>query len=439
MTTIGVAAVIVVLVVLLSVQTRSAFALLALFLPLVMWLRSDLFSFSSEAPVTHVGIAPSVPGLAAWGIVLLAGLVIVLVKRSLPPFTLVWAVPAGVLLLGYAAWWPQNELTTSGTLHWLLALLAWIVGSYCGRNIDINGLLGLRLAQLFAVIFGVELAVSLLQLVTGGGDLGRMTGMYGHPGFLGKAVVICLVVMLPLSVARRQVTRRWAIAAIAMSLAATGLTLSRTNIIAALLVVVVWSLFLPGTRALGAKLAMPLLAILMILPIAQLLLVRFEEDPEGGSRPELLAAGMRVLEQNFLTGVGANSFVDHASATESIVSSLGYPVHNTFILAAAELGVVGAIALALPLLAAFVTAFVRLRDKNPTRSAFARAVIIVTGGIIFIGSVSWGVLQTPNLGLIYFLFGFAFAQLTTVPPRDERDGAVVLRSQSRVWARADAR
>jgi len=209
-----------------------------------------------------------------------------------------------------------------------------------------------------------------------------------------------------------------------MSVAATGLTLSRTNILAALMIIIIWGLLLPGTRTLGARLAMPLIAAVVVLPMAGLLLDRFAEDPEGGARPRLMEAGLRVLEQNVLTGVGPNGFVDIASVTEPAVKQLGLPVHNTFILAAAEVGVIGALVLALPLLVALITAVVRFGDKDPTRAAFARSVLIVGAGIIFVGSTSWGMLQIPALDLTYFLFGFAFAQLTKPKPNELRDDAL---------------
>jgi len=421
----SVAAIIVCLVVLLSTQMRSAFAIFAVFLPLVMWLPRILFRFGPVELGEHLGIAPSVAGISGWSIVLIIGLIAVLVRQTLPPFTLAWVLPIGFLLFAYTFWWPHNDNVTSGVMHWILALCAWVVGHYCGRFIDITGVLGLRMAQLFAVIFAVELAVSLFQLATGGGNLGRMTGMYTHPGFLGKAVVVCMVVMLPLTLSRRTMTRRWAFAAVAMSVAATGLTLSRTNIIAALLIIVVWSLFLPGTRSLGSRLAMPLLAALVVLPMAGLVLDRFAEDPEGGSRPRLLEAGLRVLEKNLMMGLGPNGFVDGASPTEPVIKQLGFPVHNTFILGAAELGVFGALLVALPLLVVLITAFVRFGDKDPTKAAFARSVIIVGGALLFVGYTSWGVLQIPSLDLIFFLFGFAFAQLMKPKPNDLRNEAVL--------------
>jgi len=406
-----VAIALVALFIVLSVKTRPAFAITALFLPLVMWVPWNLFWFVEDPTYPYTGTAPAIPGLAAWGVILILGLLVAIVQQTMPRLALTWILPTSYLVAGYALWWPHTNIVASGTLHWLLAIAAWIVGHYCGSRIDLDGTWGLRLAQLFAGIFAIELLMSLFQLATGGGQLGRMTGMYGHPGFLGKVVVICLVALLPLTRSARKETRLWAFVGIATGVAATGLTLSRTNIAAAVLILVVWSLALPRVKSMWTRIGLPILAVLAVLPVWQLVMERFDEDPEGGSRPALLAAGLRVLEDNAAFGVGPNGYVDYAIATEQIVQQLEYPVHNSFILAASELGIVGGVLVALPLLTVLLVAISKLRDPVHMKTDVARAVLIVGGGVFFIGMTGWGLNQTPNLPLLYFLYGFAFAQL----------------------------
>jgi hypothetical protein len=84
-------------------------------------------------------------------------------------------------------------------------------------------------------------------------------------------------------------------------------------------------------------------------------------------------------------------------------------VHNTFLLTAAELGVLGAILFWLPVTGLLAMAWIS-RRRPGFAGPFALAVIASAPGLYLVNSSGWAVLSGPLLPLWFLVYGFAYSQ-----------------------------
>lgn len=370
------------------------------------WELEDNFGYSvgiaaGEGPslFTH-GIFP----LAAVLVLILAGKWRVLDSQSI--------VAILFIAFGVAFLWPATLPVLGGSVYLVTAVCAWVFGRYVAPQIQHTKQVARLVTASLAAAFVMQLAILIFQLVTGDVDgQGRPWGSLGHPAVLGKDAVILSLLLLPLTRSADKLVRGLAWVAVVAGTAATALTVSRANIAAIAVVLVAWVLFLPSSRAaIRTKIILPLVMCALLLPLVPTVLARFEDDPEGGDRPALLEAGLRMISDRFWTGTGPNNFVHTASATEAIVQETGYPVHNAILLLLAELGIVGCVIfvafLVVPVWKALRFAW-RNRGTNSFQADTARAVIAMTFGLVAIGFTGWGLLGSSHLFLLFFVLGFA--------------------------------
>jgi O-antigen ligase len=369
-----------------------------------------LFRFGGDATDQTVGIASAVPGVTTYGSVLLiAGLALLLQGKWRAEA--LWLLPLGVFVVfGMLALWPHTPAAVSGALHVVTVVCAWAVGAHLGRSMRPDGATAAVCARvMLAVTLFLAVAVAY-QLLTGTADGGRASGIFTHPSVVGKMAVILTGVLLPLSQSTVNSTRKQATLSIALCLAMTAPTLSRANIVALAIVMSVWAVLLPGARNLRRKVVLLVVFIAALVPVSARLFERFASDTAGGDRPELLAAGIRQIVDNPLAGTGPNQFVQVVRLQEWIVAVTGYPVHNSFLLVAAELGAVGALLLLVPLARLLLASFRRCREAGPGGD-FARGAIAMLLGVTFVGMTGWGLLQQPVTELLFLVAGLLTGQV----------------------------
>lgn len=316
--------------------------------------------------------------------------------------------------------------TTSGLLHWAWVVLALGVGGALGASARARGTPSDRLVAVTGLtvslangaaaslqILGVR-AVS--SVAAGDAEISRVSGLAGHSGNLGKVLFFVVAIALPITASRDATARRCAWATVAVSAVLTGLTFSRANTVALAILLSLWFLLGPGLR-MGSRILIPAVAAVLALPVIDVLLLRNEYDPEGGSRPLLLQSAWHQISETFLLGTGANNYLATVGMYDPLAAS-GLPVHSSFLLAFAELGLIGFVLLAAPLVTmVFVCARAVLsRRTNPS----ALAVVAATPGVMIIAGTGWGLLREQYLVLAFFTLGYlcfaAFGKPTMANP-----------------------
>src|SRR5207249_6084713 len=108
-------------------------------------------------------------------------------------------------------------------------------------------------------------------------------------------------------------------------------------------------------------------------------------------------------------GIGPNSYVSVVSAYDAVTAS-GYPVHNTFLLTTAELGVLGAFLFWLPIAGLLVAAWTS-RKRAGLAGSFAIAIVASAPGLYVVNATGWAILRGPLLPLWFVICGLAYSQI----------------------------
>lgn len=385
--------------------------------PLVVW-------SPGSADVFHVGIAGSVPELRTYAVALLALALISLLFRGRSPITweflplVIWLVFGSLLI------WPSNELLHAGLLQIACALLAWAIGRRLGHHFEISGRSGRLLSSFVLAFVLLQVIVCSLQIVglpinpmddVESAILGNRTnGTSNHPNTLGKILVFLMILTLPLTRSPVVYTRKAAHVALFLVFLPLGMAQGRANLIAAILVVFVWALLLPREKNLGGRQALLAGTTLIGLGASGVVLARFDEDPTGGVRSEILAYAIDQIALRPLSGSGPNNY----TAVAGPVTGSWIPVHNSFLLAAAELGIIGAALLLAPAVIVIVRAWLRRRGSVDISADAGRALIASAPAVILIGLTGWGLLGTS----VFSLWFFATAFLAGVMEPSEKPG-----------------
>lgn len=371
----------------------------------------------TDAPIVqHVGIAGPVPELRTFGLVIGAGLVLAVLGRSpreawlLVPFCL-W------VMAGFAWIWPHSGLVEAGVLQLLMGGAAWAVGAYVAKDARRPELLTLA-ALLVCGIVWVQVLVTLLQFVgvpinrldiVESDILGdRVNGTANHPNNLGKLLILLLLLLLPLTeVAKDPRLRRLALVTALAGLIPLVLAQGRANLAAYFAALVFWALLTPAGRQVGAKLAILGGGVAATALSAGVVLARFDEDPSGGVRPQILRIALRALPDHLVAGVGPNYYVDAVSSREGSF----IPVHNTFVLLSSEAGLLGFFLLAAPMV------WLGLRSVTLARKqSHARALASVAPGLALVSWTGWGMLGTSVFPLALFALAFSFCAMNEEAP-----------------------
>lgn len=372
----------------------------------------------------HSGIAPPAPTIFTYSAVFIALGLLALLSGRAKTGKLHFLFLALVILGGFFAW-PGSDYVTSGILQYVTAIAAWLAGTYVASTSVRSGEHDSRIALGVFLVIAVQLAASLLQmagvtisifgasLVTEAPN-NRAMGTFGHPTGVGKFLFVLLILVLPLLKSLRPSARRLAVASIGASLLIIALSQSRANLLAYVSALLIWIVVVKGGYSLGSKMRVLVGVLAVTLPFASLFLSRFTEDPDGGDRPELLQAGIDQILSSPILGTGPNNYVNVVSRTDLMTAVTGYPVHNTFLLSAAELGIPLMLLLFIPVIAAWVRPLVRaVRGDAQTLAGYA--LVCTVPGMLLITLTGWGMLNRELLPLWFFLTALAVARMRSDP------------------------
>jgi O-antigen ligase len=387
-----------------------------------------LFPYSlngSDVGSLHSGIATFHPHIYPYTLILIVGGLAGLASARSARVPVTFAILLLYLLVATVWAWGTSSDVYAGDTEIVLGVLAWICGSWAGR-LDAR-LIDRKIVLTAAVIGAIQLVLCVLQL-TGHvpGALGakflvkgrygaRAIGSLGNPGDLAKVAFLLIVAILPCLRSEVARLRRLTVMTVTGLLLVIGLTASRAVVIAVVCTMLLWGLFGERGKNIGNRMKYLLVGILTVGPFVGTIVGRFQSDPNGGARPQLLADGLHQLASNPWIGLGPNTYVRHVGQWSS-ETSLGLPVHNAVVLAAAEIGIPAAMLLFWPYVAAVAQA---LRQRTPAGSwnPYALALLASTPGIILIAWTGWGLVSFSFLPLWFLIVAFLAERSRGVPPR----------------------
>lgn len=385
----------------------------------------DLLTFGQSLVPTAT--APAVVSVATFHLALVAGLLALPLQtiRSTPPWFVLFIITLIVLVSVRDLW---SSHVASGVLQWWSSVLAWGVGGAVALSARGEGKPTERVIALGgAIIVGWHGAAVLLQLAglrsvsaieVGALEVTRASGVAGHSGNLGKIMFVVIMLLLPVTRSADRVARRWAFAAIAAGALLTGLSFSRANTVAVAILIGLWLILGPGI-GLAKRLLIPAVALLVAFPIIDLLVLRNEYDPDGGSRPQLLATALRQIGETLWFGVGPNSYLEVVGRYDPLAAG-GLPVHSAFLLALAELGLLCIVLLLIPIIGAIAVSARSAAVGVPAVRGYGVVLIGAIPGIVVIAGTGWGMLREQYLILLFFAVGYLIgAQRAVVPPAQE--------------------
>lgn len=333
---------------------------------------------------------------------------------------LIWFAPfLGFLVLGFEFGWNVNNVVRNGIINLCLVIGAWIVGGYfSGRTMTVPGL-ARSIAVLVLAIISFETVVMILQSaglpifpLEGRSDElegGRANGTFSHPGVAGKILVLLLIVLLPLSRSADPKTRSAASLGFVLSILPVALSGSRSNFVAMLAMVLVWSLIQPGGRFAGKRILMPAVIGGVSLFFVDSIIARFTADPSGGQREHLMSVTLQHLPRYLDWGAGPSAFVQVFGRYDKLIAE-DWPVHNMFVLLLSELGIVGTSLFCFPFIAVVLVSLRRLWTPGPSADQ-GRAVLAAVPALVVIGVAGWGMLTPYSFALLGFVFGWSARRL----------------------------
>jgi O-antigen ligase len=183
----------------------------------------------------------------------------------------------------------------------------------------------------------------------------RPYGTFSHPNVLAGYLLISMIIIWSFFASKMN---RWfkilSISSLLLSSIALLLTFSRISILLwiLLLLVVLWQVLSRSFNSLYAKFAFISLAFLVLFsigatPLGQEVFTRFTQssfsDESVTERTELLSTAFTMIRQHPIFGVGLYNFIPAMAPLQKPLPLGLYlqPVHNIFVLVAAETGLVG--------------------------------------------------------------------------------------------------
>lgn len=379
-------------------------------------------SFAHDPDPTHIGIALSVPSLATYSVAVLAMAYAIALRllfrpegRHLPLVTIALFLFMGIDL---AVVWSGTSEQWAGVLQLGIGYCGWFVGAHLGPRIVASPRSVRQVAFGICAIVAIEAMVCILQRAglsinsmpaqTAALMGERTNGTLNHPDNLGKVMVILVVLALALLASDDRRTRIVLWVSIVLSVIPLALSEGRANLLAVVMAVVVWAVLSPQRRPLSVRVGVPIAVVIAVLPFLGTFVDRFRADPEGGPRAGLAQVAMEQIGMR-PWGTGPNSYVSVVSAYDSVTAS-GYPVHNTFLLTAAELGIAGAVFFWLPCVV-LVLLCIRSRKAPGYPGSFALAVLAALPGLYIVNMTGWAMLRGSLLPLFFLVLGMAYSQV----------------------------
>lgn len=364
----------------------------------------QILNLQQSKPVYVVDISNPVVSIATYTLTLIISALYICGKLDYRNSLWWLTLPSiTVLIVGCLLVWGTSGPVISGTLHAVLVCLAWIVGVGYAKDFSIDSTNVVPAMTLLCV--SMILAIpSWMQWIGGQGAEGygdRTGGIFSHPSTTGKVATVVLCLSLPFMRSASSRIASLGTASVWIAASAAIPSLSRANIIAIAIVIVGWymmngKLIKPITIA-----SFALIGTIFYYVFFDEFVQRFLGDPEGGERPEMMAAALRQLPELLPGGTGPNNYVNVVSELEPIVSITGYPVHNILVLYLAEFGVLGLAAIALPLISCLRVA-VSVGAARRRFKPYSDALFLLMVSVSFIGWTGWGILRQPLPELIVF-------------------------------------
>ncbi len=398
-----------------------------------------------ESDKLHFGIAEGLYVPKTYSVVLAVLALASLRQRGFRKATAFGLVFIGYVLLGSALEWNATPALWSGVVHLTTAVVALGVGISIGQAIRTD----VQFARLWAVAC---LGIVVVQGVFSVGQLlglplsvysevgyfnaeSRAIGTFNHPSVLGKVFLLLLVAMLPLTRSNDLVVRRVIWVATLLSIPVLAATQARANLLAVLAAVFLW-IILDTRLTSRRRMVYASISFLASIPVLLVLVPRFLMDPEGGDRPNLLKTGLAQIARSPWFGIGPNSYSDVVGGRD-LLAATGFPVHNTLLLAVAELGVVGAVLLFSPIALQLVLAVKGLRLGGPGRDG-AMAVLVTAPGLALVAMTGWGMLADGVLILWFLVVGISLSFMRSPRRLFDAPSAVSYLSRRQVRLRSRA-
>lgn len=395
--------------------------LMALVISTMCFLPKVLYG-GSEADLTRSGISGAEPRIMTYTVAIFLILVLGFISRAKTTGYLI-VIPFIIFLcVNYLFVWDQTGEINAGMVHFFTAAAAWCGGLILALNVDKNGKTGQYFVSWVLGAVLLQLVISILQFAgfplfptnAATSELvgSRVNGSFGHPTTLGKVLLLVQMVCLPFTRSTLTASRRAAWVSILASFPMLILSGGRANFFSSVVMVLLWTLMLPRGKALGSKVAIPLVVATVGFASAGVWAARFEEDPEGSTRQHFNEVALALLPDHPVAGTGPNSYITAAGPTD-LLTAQGWPVHNSALLAAVEIGVLGALLLFAPLFVAFSKSW-KQRRVDSDAGDFSRAYVAATPGIALVALTGWG-MMSDTLPLWLFLAGFCFQKQQAVP------------------------
>lgn len=390
----------------------------------------------------HNGIARSGPSVSTYGLILCVLAYSCLLgrlfntrqtERLLPGAALPFLVFLGA---GLALIWEPNAPVVAGVEQYALGLAAWAVGAWLAPTLVSNsrwlayaayaltGLIGLEAVVAVAQLAGVPINPMSPSTAAIMGD--RVNGTLNHPNNLGKAVLLLVILALAVLPLLERTPRRVLTLGLLGSLIPLGLAQGRANLLAFGLLLLAWAALARGRKMNALRVGIPVALVVAAAPFVGPVLDRFQNDPEGGNRPQLRAAAMDQIRARPMTGLGPNNYVEVVSAYD-LETAKGYPVHNAFLLTSAEMGIPGAILFWLIPLSLVPFAW-RARGSPGPAGSFSTAFLASIPGMLLILNTGWAMLSQFSLPMWFLLLGMTYglarpvAMLGAMPTRQHHRG-----------------
>jgi hypothetical protein len=326
------------------------------------------------------------------------------------------------LVVWYPAFWSHTPTIKGGLLHLVTATAAWAAGGIISRlaeqrtsgtRVVATWLLGW--AAFESILCVAQYAgAPLFPRADGPTDDptldGRIGGTLDHPSTIGKAIFLLLMIGLPLLNAEDRTVRRRASLSMVLMIIPLVLSGGRANAAAALALVILTLVLEPGPRRWSRRLRLGGILLVAGILSAGFWAQRFETGEHGETRAHLTSVALEFMSRhwNWVTGTGPNTYVGAVGPYDSLTAT-GWPVHNVYLLAAVELGLIGAVLLAIPLASA-VRAGWRGRSCPGRRGAQARVLLAYVPGMVMITTTGWGMMGSMFPAWMFTL-GYCVAQV----------------------------